>query len=82
MSTQFDSDTQCLALIARFHQYPSEPSVLKRAFQHNENSLADIYLIIVNLIRATKKLGINAKFIQNNVDKPSHHLLLTIVRHE
>ena len=82
MSNQYDSAIQCLALIARLHQHPAEPSALKRELQLIDDSLADIYLIIVNLIRATKSLGINAKFIQDKVEKINSHLLPTIAIHE
>ena len=87
MSNQFYSGIQCLALIARFHQHPAEPSALKRAFQHTDDSLSDIYLIIINLIivnfiRAAKSLGINATFIQNKVEKISRYLLPAIARHK
>lgn len=77
MSSHFDSGIQCLSLIARFHQLPAEPSALKREFQHDDESLADI-----NLIRAAKSLGFKAKFIQDKVEKLSAHLLPAIARHE
>lgn len=64
-------------MIARFHQIPAEPNALKREFQHNDESLADI-----NLIRAAKSLGFKAKFIQDKAEKLSAHLLPAIGRHE
>jgi len=66
MSSHFDSGIQCLSLVARFHQLPAEPSALKREFQHDDESLADI-----NLIRAEKSLGFKAKFIQDKVEQIS-----------
>jgi len=77
MSSHFDSGIQCLSLIARFHQLPAEPSALKREFQHDDESLADI-----NLVRAAKSLGFKAKFIKDKVEKLSGHLLPAIARHE
>ncbi len=64
MLKNFNSGIQCLALIARFHQIPAEPSALIREFQHEDESLADI-----NLIRAAKSLSFKAKFIQDKADE-------------
>ncbi len=77
MSYQFTSGIQCLSLIARFHQLPANPNDLKREFQHDDESLADI-----NLIRAAKSLGFKAKFIIDKTDKLNAHTLPAIARHQ
>ncbi|WDE02585.1 type I secretion system permease/ATPase [Thalassomonas actiniarum] len=76
MYSPFNSGIQCLSLIARFHQLPAEPDALIREFQHDDESLADI-----NLVRAAKSLGFKAKFITDQVDNLSEHLLPAIARH-
>ena len=82
MSSHFTSGIQCLALIARFHQIPAEPSALIREFQHNDLDSNDKSLADINLIRAAKSLGFRAKFIVDKAGKLSAHTLPAIARHQ
>ena len=82
MSSQFTSGIQCLALIARFHQIPAEPSALIREFQHNDLHPNDKSLADINLIRAAKSLGFKARFIKDSAEKLSEHTLPAIARHQ
>ena len=77
MSANFSSGIQCLALIARFYQIPTEPSSLIREFQHEDETLTDI-----NLVRAAKSLGFKAKFIVDKVNDLNTQTLPAIARHK
>ncbi|MGI1999418.1 type I secretion system permease/ATPase [Shewanella frigidimarina] len=81
MSSHFNSGIQCLALIARFHQIPAEPSALLREFQHNDCTENKTLLADINLIRAAKSVGFKAKFIIDTADKLTDHVLPAIARH-
>jgi len=81
MSSHFNSGIQCLALIARFHQIPAEPSALLREFQHNDCTENQTLLADINLIRAAKSVGFKAKFIIDTADKLTDHVLPAIARH-